>query len=153
MALTDLILNISVEEILNMLLLTLISAAFIKKHFESKWLQTHYFCTLSISERFAIQEGCMLANSLQLKLIIGVFFSSCFTFFLSFQTITFNWGDGDYYTGIYFPDSVIHKIPLCLWLSGDLHFTCTVLLVDRAAFHDFIQKDWPNLLKFYSWLP
>jgi len=81
MALTDLILNISVEEILNVLLLTLISAAFIKKHFESKWLQTHYFCTLSISERFAIQEGCMLANSLQLKLIIGVFFPSCFTFF------------------------------------------------------------------------
>lgn len=84
MALTDLILNISLEEILNVFLLTLISAAFIKKHFESKWLQTRYFCTLSISERFAIQEGCMLDNSLQLKLIIEVFFSPCFILFMYF---------------------------------------------------------------------
>lgn len=91
MVLRDLVLNTSTEEILNVVLLILITAAFIKKYFESKWLQTPYpyFCTLSISKRFA----CMLANTRQSELITEVFFPSRLA---SFQIISFNWGDGDY---------------------------------------------------------
>lgn len=98
MALRDLILNTLTEEILNISLVILITASFIKKYFASKWLQTpyHCFCTLSISERFAY----MLASMVQSELITEVFFHSCLA---SFQIISFNWEDGDCCTDIHFP--------------------------------------------------
>lgn len=142
MVLRDLILNILTEEILNVFLLILITAAFIKKYFESKWLQTpySYFCTLSKSKRFA----CILADTLQSELITEVFFPSRLP---SFQIISFNWGDGDYYTGIHFPVLLFSsrtewftKYPsICLWQSWYLHFACAVFLIDRVAFEYFIK--------------
>lgn len=128
------------EDILNVSLLILITAAFIKNYFEWKWLQTPYtyFCTLSMYKRFA----CMLSNTLQLQLIAEVFFPSCL---ISFQIISFNWGDGDYYTGTHFPVSffsswtAIHKISVCLWWSQYLNGACVLLLIDRIVFIYFIK--------------
>lgn len=65
---------------------------------------------------FHVQNIFLPANTLQLQLITEVFFPSCL---ISFQIITFNWGDGDYYTSTHFPVflsswTMIHKISICL---------------------------------------